>query len=510
MASIAQAKFQAIPQVHSRISLEVGLAVLLLGLTLAVRVTNLNYNSLFVDEAIYATVGREVLAGKDLQAASAWMFGSYFYPAAAALSNNIAGVIGMRGLSAILSTTAALFVFITTRQLFGIKPALWALLLFGLSGASISVGQFATYDVMGLPFLAIALFCIVSAALTRHQTTYLLAAGAAFSLSFLGKYIAILYLPTLVYIGFVLFVAQRKPIRPLASRFLPVVIAVIGAYVLYFLFDLGEVFSGKHSTDIVDRLVVLRVILEEIGPAILAAGFGAFFIPRRLLGSFPGRMARALTIAALVGVLLSALALPAYHLVSSNFRALEKHAVYALIFLAPLAGNGIAAVVARLQRTGRSRVFGAVVTVAGLIWFVNYSLDRNWSFQNGWPDVSGAIEYLRQKGVSPDDLVLASGSAIYEYAFNFDIWSSRNVWFSTWYMEYKEFEGVDAMKLAILEHAVDYVVLDDYYTPEMNQVLEPVLEAAGYWQDFQQTVELGNGDPIRIRVFLPPVESVQR
>jgi hypothetical protein len=66
------------------------------------------------------------------------------------------------------------------------------------------------------------------------------------------------------------------------------------------------------------------------------------------------------------------------------------------------------------------------------------------------------------------------------------------------------------MKLAILERAVDYVVLDDYYTPEMNQVLEPVLEAAGYWQDFQQTVELGNGDPIRVRVFLPPVESVQR
>ncbi|NWG16271.1 MAG: glycosyltransferase family 39 protein [Chloroflexi bacterium] len=510
MTTIAQAKFQAIPQVQSRISLQMGLAVLLLGLTFAVRITNLNYNTLFVDEAIYATIGQEILAGEDLQAASTWMFGSYFYPAAAAISSNTAGIIGLRALSAILSTTAAVFVFLTTRRLFGMQPALWALLLFGLSGASISVGQFATYDVMGLPFLAIALYGIVSAALTRHQTAFLIGAGLAFTLSFLGKYIALLYLPTLVYLGFVMFIAQRKPIRPLATRFLAVIGLILGAYVLYFLADLGEVFSGKHSTDVVDRLIILRAILEENGPAILAASIGAFFIPRRLLGNFPGWRGRALTVVAVLGVVMAALALPAYHLVSSNVRALEKHVVYALIFLAPLAGNGIAALVARFQHSERQRVFSAILTIAALVWFTNFSLDRNWSFQNGWPNFNSSIEYLREKGLSPDDLVLASGSAIYEYAFGFDIWSSRRVWYNTWYMKYKDIEGVDAMILAIQEHAVDFVVLDDYYTPEMNPVLEPVLEAAGYRQDFQHLEELGNGDLIRIRVFLPPVESVQQ
>src|SRR5574341_6599 len=108
MTTIAQAKFESIPKVRPLINLEAGLAVFLLGIVFAIRITNLHYNTLFVDEAIYATVGREILSGHDLQASASWMFGSYLYPIVAALTNSAAGVVGMRGLSAVLSTVSVL------------------------------------------------------------------------------------------------------------------------------------------------------------------------------------------------------------------------------------------------------------------------------------------------------------------------------------------------------------------------------------------------------------------
>lgn len=514
MSSIAQAKFQAVPKVQSRISLEAGLVILLLGLTFALRITNLNYNIPFVDEAIYATVGEEILAGQDLQVASAWMFGSYFYPIAAYYSNEIAGLVGQRALSAVLSTTAALFVFLTAWRLFDLKSGIWALFLFGLSGSSISVGQFGTYDVMGLPFLAISLYCLVAAALTAHprrQTVYLLLGGLTFSLSFLGKYIALLYLPTLVLIGAVLFRNQGKSLRPLFDRFLALIAVLIGAYVLYFLFDLANVLKGENSSQLADRLIILQVIAEENGLAFVLAGVGTVAAAAPFLRRAVSQRDRLLLVSAALALFAATMALPAYHVMSSNIRALEKHTVYALIFLSPLAGFGLATIIRHVQGLKRRRVqvAGALLTIGALMWVVNYALDRNWGFQNSWPNVSDAIQYLREHGVNENSLVLASGSAIYEYAFDFNIWSNRNIWYSTWYMKYKDIEGVEAMKLAIADRAVDYVILDDYYTPEMNAVLEPLLEAAGYRLDWQEALELGSGDTIRVRIFIPPTEGVQ-
>lgn len=511
MTSIAQAKFQSIPRVQSRLSLEDGMAVGLLGITFALRITNLNYNTLFVDEAVYATIGNELLAGQNLQTATSWMFGSQLYPVVAALSNNAAGIIGLRGLSAVLSTIAALFVFLAAQRVFNIKVALWALFIFGLTGSSISIGQHATYDVMGVFFLAIALFGIVSAALTfqpRRQRQYLLFAGAAFTLSFLSKYIALIYLPTLTFAGCILFIKRGKSIRPVFTSFLMVVAVVLAAYTLYFLTDLKSVFSGESAQQIRSQAFILRLILEEIGPVMLLATAGAVLVAYRLLTRAATWRSGLLAVAAIGIALVSTLTLPAYHLISSNLRALEKHTVYTLVFIAPLAGCGIYLIIHALRtaRHKRMQVVAAIVTIAMLLWFTNHALERNWKFQNSWPNVSRTTGYLRQKGITEDSSVLASGAPIYEYDFNFGIWANRRIWHSTWYMEYKNLQGVDAMKMAIADHAVDLVVLDDYYTPDLNPILEPELEAAGYRQDWQDHFLLASGDTIRLRVYVPSTQ----
>ncbi len=74
-----------------RVDLELGLLVTLLGLILFLRITNILYNTLFVDEAIYVTGGRDLLAGLTDRHILAWFGGSFIYPVLTALAANLAG-----------------------------------------------------------------------------------------------------------------------------------------------------------------------------------------------------------------------------------------------------------------------------------------------------------------------------------------------------------------------------------------------------------------------------------
>ncbi len=516
MTTFAQAQQKAQPQAPARISHEFLLFVVIFGLTFFLRITHLEYNTLFVDEAIYATIGREFVAGVDLQRGAGWLFGSPIYPSLAAITDSLGGLIAVRGLSAVLTSAAALFVFLTTLRLFGKHPALWALLIFGLTGTSISVGQFATYDALGLPLLALSMYLIVAALLTSgwRQSLLLALGGLAFALSFLAKYIALLYLPTLLFMGGVLLLYQGKSLRPILTWFLIPAALTIIAYLIPNWGEVSDVFSGRHSTQRADTFLILKLIIEEIGFALLLGLLGLLKRPTALPPEPQARILQSkwMLRATAILVLGSALALPVFQLVTSNIRSLEKHNVYALALLAPLAGYGTAVLVDKVRlgvglSQTRLRIVGAIATIAVLIWFTNYSLDRNWGFQHSWPNISGAVNYLREHGLDADSLVLASASATYEYYFDFDIYTSRKIWYNTWWMLYKGLEGEAAMKAAIIDRALDFVILDNYYTPAINPILEPVLEAAGYTVDYEEETALPNGDPIFIRIYVPPVQE---
>ena len=195
-----------------RVDLELGLLVTLLGLILFLRITNILYNTLFVDEAIYVTGGRDLLAGVTDRHILAWFGGSFIYPVLSALAANLAGVAGVRLVSALLMTLTAIFVYLTTRRLFDRQVALWGLLIFGLAGGSISLGQLAVYDVLMLPFLAVAYFCLIAAAQSdrRAAWAYLVSGALAFSAAALAKYTAIFYLPALCLTASALYALQRR------------------------------------------------------------------------------------------------------------------------------------------------------------------------------------------------------------------------------------------------------------------------------------------------------------
>lgn len=479
---------------------------------IGVRVANLRYNSLFVDEAIYATVGRNALAGAFDSDALGWMYGSYLYPVIAALLDGSTGEVGLRLMSAALSSAAACWVYLATGRLFGEGAPIWAALCYGMTAISIDLGQYAVYDTLAVPALACSLYLVVRAAEEppAGERRILLLAAAIFTVGTLAKYVVALYLPALLCVGAACAMRQGRPLRPLAAAFLAPVAAALGGYVWLNSEDLGNLLAGGYGVASGSRAAVAADIWAEIGVTGLMALAGLAAI------AWPGlRAARAAPRAwaarwALLGLALalSIFAAPLYHLATANQHAAWKHTVYSLVVLAPLAGYACAALVRALRALpGRAgvvaSVIGTLASAALVIWGLDYALDRNWGFQHSWPNARGVVAHLERSGLAPGDPVLAEGAPVYTY-YLFPEPEHRAMWTSTWYASYAGLMGAEAMEAAIADRHYRAVVLDGYYTPELRERLEAALRGAGYRLGYEETQELSLGFAARLAVYHAP------
>jgi 4-amino-4-deoxy-L-arabinose transferase-like glycosyltransferase len=504
-----------------RVDLELGLLLVLVGVVFFVRITNILYNTLFVDEAIYVTGGRDLLAGLTDRHIITWFGGSYFYPFISAMAANLAGVAGIRLVSALLTTITAVFVYLTARRLFDRPAALWAILIFGLAGGSISIGQLAVYDTLTLPFLAAAFYCVISATQSKHSAwKYLLIGSLAFSAATLAKYTAIFYLPALVLTACALYALQHRlrHVFQLIIFFLMPAGMILGAYTLYFFSDLLKVFT-EQGFEAAPRWMVLQSVWDEIGwPLLAALGGMVLTIGSAWRGSTPDdvavvrvlrdylqprrKLALMLVIAGAAVLFAAYLSLPLYQLLTSNIRSVWKNTIASLIFLTPFAGYLMARAIDQIRHLRTARLVSALLITGLVMAWTGYSLDRNWGLQHSWPNVSGAVDYMREHGLSKDSHVLAEAGAVYEYYFYSDLGiAGRKVWSDTWSMTYQGQQGVDAMIAAISDHWLDYVVLDDNYTPALNPRLDTALLRAGYTIGYQDLQRITTGHDSVVRVY---------
>jgi hypothetical protein len=513
MAIAVQDKIVSPPSIEVRINRSFALFVLLITITFLIRVTDINYNSIFIDEAIYVTVGDEALQGDFGQHASRWMYGSYLYPMIAATVNDAGGLEALRMFSAIVSTLAVVFVFLVTLRLFGWVAGFWASFFFSFSASSINLGQFAVYDAPGLLLLAAAFYCVVSASLNqrRGQTHHFFIGGLCFILASLLKYTFALYLPALILTGLILcWLQSQSPVRLLRWFATPVAL-VLGLYFSCYWSDLSFLLASDGVISPSDSLNIIQSIGQEIGVVLLLAVVGGVLLLRLTYRDWRFESRRFCLLFALLAtcLVLSALAGPLYHFLSSNSRSLEKHSVYSLMFLCPIAGYTIEAIIQKKQAFKGQwptlySIMGAAGTFMAIVWFVNGTLDRNWGFQNSWPNVEKTVEYARQAGLDENSRVLAEGSQIYEYYFDFGS-KNRAVWYNTWGLRYGGQENVTAMVSAIQDHYFDFVILDDYFTPDKTPFLENALTNAGYQLTYLRAPQvLSTGRNISIRVYMLP------
>jgi hypothetical protein len=332
-------------------------------------------------------------------------------------------------------------------------------------------------------------------------------AASSFILAILSKYFVGLYLPTLIVIGLACYLFRRRSNYGLFTTFVAPMGLILGLYAYFYRHDLLILFSSDFGVQAGARGQIFEDIWAELGVATILAIVGAYFAIWKFFSQPVSRSKRERLIWILLIPCLAIFffAAPLYHLVTANQHVAWKHTIYSLVFLSPLAGFGCASVVAQIRsyqgrRVVLFRLLGAALMIVGMIWFVDYSLDRNWSFQNNWPNVSHVITYLNEHGLSKEDRVLAEGAHIYEYYFDFGP-AYHSVWQDTWFMAYDGLDGTSAMAAAIQDRWFDYVVLDDYYTPGMRQMLAPALSEAGYVIGYEETQKLGTGQNILIQVY---------
>jgi len=152
-----------------------------------------------------------------------------------------------------------------------------------------------------------------------------------------------------VTIALALYLSRGRSLRPLV-KFPWVTALILVVYVFLFRNDLAQVFKGTNSYQFSTRAVVAHTIWAELGAVLLVALVGAALLGQsplktgRLMGRW-GRIVPALTVSALLVMML---AIPLYALYGYNSRSLEKHLVFSLVFLAPLAGYACATAIRRM------------------------------------------------------------------------------------------------------------------------------------------------------------------
>lgn len=512
---------------HHRFTLELGLFIVFLFGSFMAGINNLGYNTLFLDEAIYAVAGEDFLQGIYSRNAPAFLFGSYLYPALSAVINNMGGVTGLRLASTLFMCLTSVFVYFTTRKLFGQKASLFSMMLFAFSGVILNLGQLAVYDALALPFLAASLFLLVTAVTSEHHQKYLLLASSVCAiLATLSKYIGLIYLPALCMTALALFWMRGTPVRQaLSTLFFYFVLPILQALSLYVAFywrELIQVFQGQGFS-LAPRWLILKTIGQEMGFIMLPALVGFVLLataviynrnrdlPPLFWNERPqlnwntlSRSHRILFFTLAFLLLCTWLAAPLYHWGTANIRSLWKNCAYSLIFLSPLAGYCAATFVKSIRFRSHNlaiNILGMLCLCTGIVYFADKALDSNWSFHQSWPNTAGAITYLRDAGLNEDSRVLAEGMDVYEYYFDFGT-NDRPVWNSFWYMEYGGVSGQEGALAAIRGRALDFIIIEDYYFPGIRERISPLLAESGYVLGWQEQQELRTGEKILLQIFI--------
>lgn len=475
--------------------------VILILASIYVRLIDIGYNTLFLDEAIYVTVGNEVLNQNFDQNAISWMFGSYLFPITATVANYIGGEVGVRILSVLLNMVAIVAVYLAARRLFGSVVAALTLILFAFNGPNISLAQQAVYDGMSVMFLAVALcFGIYAATATerQHIRSLLVAMGVAFTFSILAKYISLLYAPALFGVVFGIRIVKARSIAKFfwqmdwVYAFLPILL-IFGTYVIVQFNDLQTVFTGQYASQKSPRLDILIAIINDIGIISLIAILGMvmlIFSQYRYLMT-KTKLMRGIYVLLFTSIFSSFWLLPLYHFVTSNARSLYKHEVFALVFLCPVAAYGIYTFVQYLSPTTTTPVsstvrFGknVIIMAIGVVLWLNgqFGLAQHYQYQYSWPTAQGVVSFLQQQPINSETRILGSASAIYEYYLGMTIEETRKIWVNIWYVNFFGLQGVDAIKVAIDTCQFDYIITDNYYATTIDKIIEVSVQSNPFYE----------------------------
>jgi hypothetical protein len=341
----------------------------------------------FEDEAAYLWAGHlewaHVLHGIPLPQFPSYYSGApVIYPPIGALADSIGGLTAARILSLAFMLGATVALWATTRRLFGQRAAFFAAALFAVSGPTLHLGSYATYDAMSVFLVTLAAWLVVRPGERQDATVWMIAAGVTLALADATAYTYAVF--DLVVLLLALVTAFPRPggrfaaIRPLT------ILAVGGVLVLAALLLGGSrYYQGIAHTTIFrtagadSAFTVLAQSWSWTGVIVIAAICGAIY-------SWVSRPGRAQTwlLTLLAG---AALLIPAQQASLHTTASLNKHVDLGIWFAAIAAGYAVDRLIAAAP-AGNMRAVTCGACVIALCFPVVLGASQSRLFSTSWPN----------------------------------------------------------------------------------------------------------------------------
>src|SRR6202046_2681341 len=209
------------------------LAILAVQAALSLRLVRAD--TAFEDEATYLWAGHlewaHWLHGTPLPQFPAYFSGAPgLYPPIGALADSIGGLTGARVLSLIFMLVATTFLWGTVSKLYGNRAAFFAAALFAVSGPTLHLGAFATYDAMSVFLIAFASWCVVRPKEGQEATGWMVVAAVALAVANATAYSTLLFDPIVVLLA--VFTAFPKPGGKIAARRVAIFVIIVAVLLL--------------------------------------------------------------------------------------------------------------------------------------------------------------------------------------------------------------------------------------------------------------------------------------
>lgn len=424
--------------------------ILVILIAFAIRVYNLNYNSPFLDEAIYIMLGKALFNGTfNDHTPFNWVGGMpMLYPTISALAYVAGGIVGARLINVILGTVSVylMYEFAKNLHLWNEKhgdrtTGIFAALFLAVSAIPISLSRIATYDMLSVTLFLGGLVFLLNALVKKHQNSYFWSA-LCLLFAFLTKYTVFMFFPFIMLLVFLY--ARRYYKRQLEEVvfFIIMVSLGIGIYIGKFFTELSSFITGQ---------VVNRSSISSLGIVVQFLQFTYLPYLLGILGLLVLIFLRRLKTPILL-FLLSFIPI-IVHVGANNVDTLQQSTIFSLIFIFPFAAFFCNFVMQRYK------VGIVAITIVLFFLFMQYidSRVRKEGLEHRWPNSTEAMKYLK-KQASGNDKILAESSDVAVLALDGKV-SSRNI-YSPYYFIYNGKTGAQAYKEAVNDRYFDIIELN--------------------------------------------------
>lgn len=428
------------------------------------------HNTAFQDEALYLYAGRQIIHqwnGGPVPPNYAFYFSGYpyIYPVIGGFLDMVGGLELARAFSLACMLGVTAIVYSITGKLFNRRAALFASAAYASTGVVLFLGRLATFDALCLFLIALATALSVHGGMSRRPWLTL-AIGPPLILAVLAKYVALLFVPSILGLLACLSIAFVGWRRALARLALALASLALSLGITYKIIDKAAFHAIRGSTTNravglkASRLWLLNHALHMGGAIWLIALIG-LLLTLRLQWRYR-----------VLAVLLfgSSWLAPTYHIYMQEPTSLDKHIAFALFFAMPLAGYALAWV-SGYERQPFPRSYQghwlAGLAVVTVIFVLGLSQSR--TLYAGWANTSGLSTALHTQMRDGSGRILAEDIEV----SSFDAMDITEPWqWNSFYYPYyisptgQHLFGNTAIVQAIKDRFYAWVELSFIYLPQ--------------------------------------------